>query len=150
MEENKDLVTLTKEEACKSSNSMLTNLYYTTKPESLDMPLLDFVLTNAFGNGAFWYKEQNKTQLKEIEAKGLNAGIWLAITEIAFNRGYNGLIEDIIKAVGFTYDECLELMESSGCNNEILQPIVNSIFNVEEEVLSCDFPEDVEIYLTTP
>jgi len=81
---------------------------------------------------------EKKNALKE---KYLNSGIWLVITEIAFFRE-TSLIEHIIKNCGFTYEECVELMNESGCNNEIIEPIVRSIFLEEIEI---DFTEDNEV-----
>lgn len=121
-----------------------TDLFNTANPKEFDIPVIELVLRNAFGMGVMWADAKNKLREKEIEGKELNSGIWLAITEISF---YNEkqLIEDIIKAVGFSYEECLELMEQSGCNDDILSPIVESLFFEEiDEEDDDDFSENEE------
>jgi len=129
---------MTKKEACEASNDQLTKLYNSAIIDESD---LETVLTNSFDNGVYWASIRNEEKEKKIKEENLNSGIWLAITEISF-YGYRQLIENIIGAVGFSYDECFELMEESGCNNDILKPIVESIFS---EVIEVDFNEDEEI-----
>lgn len=73
------------------------------------------------------------TILEKKEKANIDSGIWLAITEFAFYNESHQLIEDVIKGMGFSYDDCMNLMQQSGCNNDVLEPIVNGVFNVEQE-----------------
>lgn len=142
MNENKNIIAeLDREMAENEAVKQTTVFFNTANPKELDIPVLELVLRNAFGMGVMWAEAKNELREKEIEKKGLDSGIWLAITEIAY-YSYGQLIENIIQAVGFSYEECLELMEQSGCNNDVLCPIVKSIFHGEIEV---DFTEDDEV-----
>lgn len=80
------------------------------------------------------------TILEEEEKKHIDSGVWLAITEFAFHNESHQLIEDVIIAMGYSYDDCMNLMQQSGCNNDILEPIVNAVFNIEQEY---ELPEGV-------
>ena len=80
------------------------------------------------------------TILEEEEKKHINSGVWLAITEFAFYAESHQLIEDVIRGMGFSYDDCINLMQQSGCNNDVLEPIINAVFNVEQEY---ELPEGV-------
>lgn len=65
---DKELLALSKEEACAVSIEELTELYNETNEKDLDMPKLEFILINAFGNGVYWANLKHKkeiTQLKE-------------------------------------------------------------------------------------
>ena len=42
--------------------------------------------------------------------------------------------------MGYSYDDCMNLMRQSGCNNDVLEPIINAVFNVEQEY---ELPEGV-------
>lgn len=78
------------------------------------------------------------TILEEEEKKHIDSGVWLAITEFAFHNESHQLIEDVIKGMGFSYDDCINLMQQSGCNNDVLEPIINRVFgmDMEEETLT--------------
>lgn len=133
MEEiKKALAVLSKDAACGISRKELVELFETVDPKELDVTPLELVLTNAFGHGVMWCEAVKEQKEKEIQSQSLNSGIWLVITELAFT-GNRNLIEEIIRSVGFSYEECLDLMDQSGCNNDVLEPIVESIFNEEEE-----------------
>ena len=80
------------------------------------------------------------TILEEEEKKHIDSGVWLAITEFAFHAESHQLIEDVIRGMGFSYDDCINLMQQSGCNNDVLEPIINAVFNVEQEY---ELPEGV-------
>ena len=80
------------------------------------------------------------TILEEEEKKHIDSGVWLAITEFAFHAESHQLIEDVIIAMGYSYDDCMNLMRQSGCNNDVLEPIINAVFNVEQEY---ELPEGV-------
>lgn len=71
------------------------------------------------------------TTLEEQEKKHIDSGVWLAITEFAFYNESHQLIEDVIKAMGFCYEDCISLMEQSGCNNDVLEPIINKTFGID-------------------
>lgn len=73
------------------------------------------------------------TILEEEEKKHIDSGVWLAITEFAFHAESHQLIEDVIRGMGFSYDDCINLMQQSGCNNDVLEPIINRVFGMEEE-----------------
>lgn len=73
------------------------------------------------------------TILEKEEKKHIDSGVWLAITEFAFYSESHQLIEDVIKAMGFTYDDCISLMEQSGCNNDVLEPIINKTFGMDSD-----------------
>ena len=80
------------------------------------------------------------TILEEEEKKHVDSGVWLAITEFAFHAESHQLIGDVIIAMGYSYDDCMNLMRQSGCNNDVLEPIINAVFNVEQEY---ELPEGV-------
>nr|DAY55028.1 MAG TPA: UBA-like domain protein [Caudoviricetes sp.] len=73
------------------------------------------------------------TILEEKEKENIDSGVWLAITEFAFHNESHRLIENVINAMGFSYDDCITLMQQNKCNNDVLEPIVNAVFNVEQE-----------------
>lgn len=73
------------------------------------------------------------TILEKKEKANIDSGIWLAITEFAFYSESHQLIEDVIKAIGFSYEECINLMKQSGCNNDILEPIINKTFGMDSD-----------------
>lgn len=67
---------------------------------------------------------------KQYKDKYVSLGIWHAITEFAY-FDCRQAIEDVIKSMGFTYEQCLSYMDNNGTNNDILLPIVNAIFDKE-------------------
>ena len=71
--------------------------------------------------------------LEKEEKRHTDSGVWLAITEFAFHNESHQLIEDVIKGMGFSYDDCINLMQQSGCNNDILEPIINRVFGMDME-----------------
>ena len=73
------------------------------------------------------------TILEEEEKKHIDSGVWLAITEFAFHNESHQLIEDVIIAMGYSYDDCMNLMQQSGCNNDVLEPIINKTFGMDSD-----------------
>lgn len=132
-ESAKILQAMSKSDARKESIQQLTDLYNKTNESDLDITKLELVLHNAFEHGVYWGSLKHQAELDEEKKKALNSGIWLVITEFAFYGESKQLIPLVIKAMGFTYDECIELMLDCDCNNDVLEPIINEIFEVEEE-----------------
>lgn len=110
----------------------------------LTQAIIAIVLENVNGysreEAELFSKEDNgeleskiSTILEEEEKKHIDSGVWLAITEFAFHAVSHQLIEDVIIAMGYSYDDCMNLMQQSGCNNDVLEPIINRVFGMEEE-----------------
>lgn len=136
----KHLAQLSKNEACDLCVKELYNTCNRINPIELDMSITEFAIRNAFANGVLWKEAKAEEKEKEQEKKHIDSGVWLAITEFAFHNESHQLIEDVIKGMGFSYDDCIYLMKQSGCNNDILEPIVNAVFNIEQEY---ELPEGV-------
>lgn len=132
-EEDKALLSMTKEEARTESIEQLTNLYERSDEKNLDISKLELVLHNAFEHGIYWSNLKHGQELEIEKKKSVSSGVWLAITEFAFYGEAKQLIPTVIKAMGFTYDECVELMLDCDCNNDVLEPIINEVFDIEEE-----------------
>lgn len=129
--EDKALLSMSKEEARSESIDQLTGLYNRSDEKDLDITKLELVLHNAFEHGVYWSNLKHKQELEIENKKSLNSGVWLAITEFAFYGEAKQLIPSVIKAMGFSYDECIALMLDCDCNNDILEPIINEIFDIE-------------------
>lgn len=78
----------------------------------------------------FEVEKQIYEEIRSIEKKSVSSGTWLAISEFASIREAKQLLPEVIKAIGFTYEECLDLMEECNFNNDILRPIVTKVFNL--------------------
>lgn len=131
-EEDKALLSMSKEEARSESIDQLTGLYNRSDEKDLDITKLELVLHNAFEHGVYWSNLKHKQELEIENKKSLNSGVWLAITEFAFYGEARQLIPSVIKAMGFSYDECIALMLDCDCNNDVLEPIINEIFDIED------------------
>lgn len=129
----KHLTQLSKNEACDLCVKELSNTCNRINPNELDMSITEFAIRNAFANGVLWKESKAKGKEKEQEKKHINSGVWLAITEFAFYNESHQLIEDVIKAMGFSYEDCISLMEQSGCNNDVLKPIINKTFGMDTD-----------------
>ncbi len=129
----KQLAQLTKEAAEDLCVKEVTELCNDTNSSDLDMSLTEFTIRNAFGNGVFWAEAKAEEKEEEAKKKHIDSGVWLAITEFAFYSESHQLIKDVIKALGFSYEECISLMEQSGCNNDVLEPIIDRAFGMDSE-----------------
>lgn len=78
----------------------------------------------------FEVEKQINEEVRDIEKKSVSSGSWLAVSEFAGIREAQQLLPEVIKAMGYTYEECLDLMEECKFNNDILRPIVEKVFNV--------------------
>lgn len=78
----------------------------------------------------FEVEKQINEEIRSIEKESINSGSWLAISEFASIREAKHILPEIIKAMGYTYEECLNLMEECKYNNDILRSIVKKVFNV--------------------
>lgn len=78
----------------------------------------------------FEVEKQINEEVRDIEKESVSSGSWLAISEFANIREAQQLLPEVIKAMGYTYEECLDLMEECKFNNDILRPIVEKVFNV--------------------
>ena len=78
----------------------------------------------------FEVEKQINEEIRSIEKKSINSGSWLVISEFASIREAKQILPEVIKAMGYTYEECLDLMEECKFNNDILRPIVAKVFNV--------------------
>lgn len=78
----------------------------------------------------FEVEKQINEEIRDIEKKSVSSGTWLAISEFANIREAQQLLPEVIKAMGYSYEECLNLMEECKFNNEILRPIVEKVLNV--------------------
>jgi len=131
-EEDKALLSMSKEEARTESIEQLTELYDRLDEKDLDITKLELVLHNAFEHGVYWSNLKHKQELEIENKKSLDSGVWFAITEFAFYGEAKQLIPDVIKAMGFSYDECIALMLDCDCNNDVLEPIINEIFDIND------------------
>ena len=129
----KHLAQLSKNEACDMCVKELSNTCNRINPIELDMSITEFAIRNAFANGVLWKEAKAEEKEKEQEKKHIDSGVWLAITEFAFYNESHQLIEDVIKAMGFCYEDCISLMEQSGCNNDVLEPIINKTFGIDTD-----------------
>lgn len=109
-----------------------TDIYNNTNPKDVDMPVLELALRNSFGMGVMWTDARNKVNEKELKKKYVDSGVWLAITEFAFHHEAHQLLDEVIKAMGFTYEECLLLMEQNDTNREYIEPYVKSVFRIDD------------------
>lgn len=109
------------------------DLYNNSNPKDLDIPVLELALRNAFGMGVMWMEAKNGVNEKDLKKKYVDSGVWLAITEFAFHHETHQLLDEVIKAMGFTYEECLFLMEQNDTNKERIEPYVKSIFKIEND-----------------
>lgn len=75
------------------------------------------------------YGKTNKKIMVMIVSEEFNNGFWCALEEFFSQGATGGQIESVIRAAGFSYEECNELIENSGLENERLKKIVNRIFN---------------------
>ena len=90
--------------------------------------------------------DELKPYLKEF-----NKGYWCAIQDACANGASDTTIKDMIKAAGFTYYDCLWLMEDSDFQNEHLNEIIETIFQktFERLVEELDFePEFLMLELS--
>lgn len=90
--------------------------------------------------------DELKPYLKEF-----NKGYWCAIQDACANGTSDTTIKDMIKAAGFTYYDCLWLMEDSDFQNEHLNEIIETIFQktFERLVEELDFePEFLMLELS--
>lgn len=77
----------------------------------------------------FEVEQKIHEEMVSIAEKSLNCGVWCAISEFASIREAKQLLPEVIRAMGYTYEECLGLMEECKYNNDILRPIVEKVFN---------------------
>lgn len=75
-------------------------------------------------------EKQINEEIKDIDQKSVSSGSWLVISEFANIREAQQLLPEVIKAMGYSYEECLNLMEECKFNNDILRPIVEKVFDV--------------------
>ena len=90
--------------------------------------------------------DELKPYLKEF-----NKGYWCAIQDACANGASDTTIKDMIKTAGFTYYDCLWLMEDSDFQNEHLNEIIETIFQktFERLVEELDFePEFLMLELS--
>ena len=56
-----------------------------------------------------------------------NRGFWCAVQEMSAQGVSSTVIEIVLRSAGFTYDECMELMDDSDCEREKLEQIVSGM-----------------------
>jgi hypothetical protein len=66
-----------------------------------------------------------------VASEEFNRGFWCAVQEMSAQGVSDSIIIDIIISAGFTYDECIELMDDSDYGRERLEQIVEYIFEGE-------------------
>lgn len=66
-------------------------------------------------------------QLKQARIKGINEGIWICLQQLASEPKQEEMIESIIISTGLSYNECVECMNESEYNRDILESIVNGM-----------------------
>ncbi len=133
MSENEKIIAgLDRKTAENAAVQQTTDLFNTANSKEFDIPVLELVLRNAFGMGVMWMEAKNKVNEKDLKKKHVDSGVWLAITEFAFHHEAHQLLDEVIRAMGFTYEECLFLMEQNDTNREEIEPYVKSVFRIED------------------
>lgn len=131
-ENDKIIAELDRKTAENAAVGQCTDLFNTSNPKDLDIPVLELTLRNAFGMGVKWMEVISSVKELELKKKYVDAGVWLAITEFAFHHEGRQLLEEVIRGMGFSYEECLNLMEQNDTNREEIEPYVRSVFNIKE------------------
>jgi len=63
----------------------------------------------------------------------ITQGIWTAITYFAAHRESHQLLVEVLRALGFKYEECKKLMADITYNSDVIEPYVNELFGINKK-----------------
>jgi hypothetical protein len=71
-------------------------------------------------------REKARTMVMVVSEE-FNSGFWCAVQEFSAQGVSDSFIEAVVLSAGFTYDECIGLMDESDFERERLEPIVEHL-----------------------